>query len=122
MCAPPSTLAVTAAAVPQSRSDGGRSPVADVRNDFLEGPTRMGQSSAASRSSPGDRLPRMLRPLGEAKAGVDDHRFARDASGNGAVDRGLELLDDLADDVVIDGLAIHVARPPAVVHQDDGCT
>jgi hypothetical protein len=38
MCAPSSTLAVTAAAVPQSRSAGLRAPVARVMKDFREGP------------------------------------------------------------------------------------
>ena len=40
MCAPDSTLAATAAAVPHSRPDGSRSPSAAFRKDFREGPER----------------------------------------------------------------------------------
>jgi acyl-coenzyme A synthetase/AMP-(fatty) acid ligase len=38
MCAPPRTAAVTAAAVPHTRSLGGTSPSAVCRNDLRDGP------------------------------------------------------------------------------------
>ena len=72
ICAPPSTAAVTAAAVAQSRSAAGAPPAAAARNDLREGPTSTGRPSAARAASAGQRGQAVLGPLGEAQARVDD--------------------------------------------------
>ena len=97
----------------------GRSPVADVRNDFLEGPTRIGRSSAASRSSPASDSHVCSARLAKPKPGVDDHRSRGMPAATARPIAASSSATISPTTSSIDGLAIHVARPPAVVHQDD---
>ena len=119
MWAPARTLAVTAAAVAQSRSSGERSPVAAVRNDLRDGPTSIGRSSSASRSNLGQGFPGVLGALGETKSRVEDQPIARDPAARRPADCRLELSPDLAGDVAVHGPAIHLGGASAVVHQHE---
>ena len=119
MCAPSHTLAATAAAVPHSRSAGARSPIASFRNDLRDGPVRIGRSRTRNRSRCASASKRMLRSLGEAQTRIHDDRLPPDAGRDRAIDRRLQLVDDLVGNVVIDGLPIHVPGSTAVVHEDD---
>ena len=68
ICAPSSTLAVTAAALAQSRSSGGTSPMAARRKDFLDGPAIPSDSDFR-----GPRLHASNGPLsGSIQTGADD--------------------------------------------------
>ena len=57
--------------------------------------------------------------LGEAQARIDDQPVARARRNPGARDRSRgEVGQDLADDVAVFGVRIHVLRPAPRVHQD----
>ena len=62
---------------------------------------------------------RLGRVLGEAEPGIDHHLFARDPGRGRAADCRTQLGDDLPDDVVVRGVAVHVAGPAAHVHEHE---
>ena len=121
MWAPARTQAVTAAAVAQSRSVAGRSPIAVFRNDFRDGPD---QDRPVERrpGGPGARATsHVLRgALGEAQA-RDRGRSPRARCPPPSRGRWPLAAPRQPPPATssIDGLAIHLARSPAVVHQHD---
>ncbi len=119
MWAPARTLAVTAAAVAQSRSIGrtlagrrrqerlARRPDEDRTIEFGQ-PVQSGQG-----------FPGVLGALGETKSRVEDQPIARDPAARRPADRRLELSHNLAGDVAVHGPAIHLGGASAVVHQHE---
>lgn len=58
--------------------------------------------------------------LGESEAGVDDDALGGDAAVDDGLQAGAEFGDDLGDDVVVHGEAVHVLAEAAPVHDDEG--
>ena len=74
MWAPASTAAVTAAAVPQSRSGAGRPPSASRMKDLRDGPDEHRPiERRRQRREPCQHTITVVRPFGKPDAGIDDH-------------------------------------------------
>ena len=104
MCAPPKTDAVTAAAVPHTRSAG-----------------KNGQSGRGDFRQPRQHLERVLSALGEAHPRIEDQAVAADACRPGGGHARHQLIPHLGNDVRVVRLGVHVRRPASVMHQDRRC-
>ena len=120
MCAPSRTLAVTAAAVPQSRSSGGRSPSAALQERLARG---AGENRPTQRGDPIElrqHVEAVLGALREAEPGIEDDGVARDAGAFSRASTASASSRATSDsDIGVHGPLVHVARTTAVVHQDD---
>ncbi len=92
--------------------------MAAFRNDLREGPTSSGRPSAASDSRPASTSKLCSARLANPTPGIENDALGRDPRGNRRAETFAELAPDLGDSVLVTGVAVHVARAPAVVHQD----
>ncbi len=118
MCAPSQIDAATAAAVPHTRPSGGRSPIADFRNDLRDGPDTIGQPEVSQRGQARQHGHRVLGLLRETKARVNQQLAPSHTGGDRHVDPILELGANLGHHVGILRLLVHRGRPPSIVHEN----
>ena len=95
-------------------------PSGRVRNDLRDGPTTIGPPELAELVEPRQHLVAVRRlPWRSRGPGSTRMRSFGDAGAGGERDALAQLVEHFVDDIVIGRLLVHVARPPARVHQDD---